>query len=59
VAPFAIVDRDLEGDDAVVMVVHDPDFAERVKIRLRRRDVRADVVHHAHDEGPDWLPQLN
>jgi hypothetical protein len=42
-----------------VVVVRDPDFAERVKIRLRTRDLRADVVHHALDEGPDWLPQLN
>jgi hypothetical protein len=55
--PFAIVDRDLEGHDAVVMVVHDQAFAARVTTELRRREVRAEVVNIAPGEGPDWLAQ--
>jgi hypothetical protein len=54
--PLAIVDRDLEGYDAVVLVVHDPVFAERVTTALRRRQVRAEVVKVAPGDGPDWLP---
>jgi hypothetical protein len=52
---FAIVDRDLQGYDAVVMVVDDRLFAERVTAELRRRRVRAAVVSHRPWEGPDWL----
>jgi hypothetical protein len=54
--PFAIVDCDLEGHDAVLMVVLDSAFAEKVTTELRRRDVRAEVVNIAPGDGPDWLP---
>jgi len=54
--PFAIVDRERDGDEAVVMVVYDPAFAEAIKLGLRRRDVQADVVPQAPGEGPTWLP---
>ena len=54
--PFAIVDRERDGDEAVVMVVYDPAFAEAIKLGLRRRDIQADVVTQAPGEGPTWLP---
>jgi hypothetical protein len=55
---FAIVDRDLDGDEAVVMVVQDLAFAERISAGLRRRHIRADVVTQPAGGGPGWLQEL-
>jgi hypothetical protein len=54
--PFAIIDRERDGDEAVVMVVYDPAFAEAIKRGLRRLDLQADVVPQAAGDGPSWLP---
>ena len=42
--PFAIVDREREGTDAILMLVEDQADAETIVVELRRRDVQADAV---------------
>ena len=42
--PFAVIDRDREGDEAVLMVVDDRAEAEAIAMDLRRTGVRADVI---------------
>jgi len=44
VGPFAVIDRDRDGDDAVLMVVGDRADAEAIAMDLRRTGVRADVI---------------
>ena len=41
--PFAIVEREREGIDAILMVVEEEAEAEAIVFELRRHDVRADV----------------
>jgi hypothetical protein len=41
--PFAIVDREKEGVDAILMIVDEQEEAETIVVELRRRDVRADL----------------
>ena len=44
VTRFAVIDRDREGADAVLMLLPDRAEAEAVAIDLREHEVRADVV---------------
>jgi hypothetical protein len=43
-APFAIVDREREGSEAILMLVEEQANAETIVVELRRRDVQADAV---------------
>jgi hypothetical protein len=39
--PFAIVDREKHGDNAILMIIDEEEVAGTIAIELRRRDVRA------------------
>jgi hypothetical protein len=49
--PFAIVDREREGVEAVLMIVDDKSDAEMIALELRPANVRADV----HPRGLEQL----
>jgi len=42
--PFAIIDREREGTDAVLMIVDEKIDAEMIAIELRQSDLRVDVL---------------
>ena len=44
VQPFAVIDRDRNGDEAVLMVVAERTDAEAIAMDLRNNGVRADVI---------------
>ena len=44
VGPYAVIDRDRDGDDPVLMVLDERADAEAIAMDLRNTGVRADVV---------------
>jgi hypothetical protein len=50
--PFAIVYRDRDGAEVVLMIVDDKVDAERIAIELRQANVRVDVLPADQERQP-------